>query len=62
MGPRIKKLYNRAKKDEKFKAALLSADGDKFPGLFDNEVDKIAVAGFYYGWLIAKHGDDWDII
>ena len=56
---KIKKLYKMAKKDVDFKSSIESADGDKLP-IFPSDIDKAIIASIYYGYRVAKYGDDWD--
>ena len=59
MTTKVRLTYKAAIKDEGFKAALLSADNDKMPGFFADDLEKVVVASTYYGYLVAKYGDDW---
>lgn len=52
----VLKLWKASKKDKDFDREMLIADNDKRPGMFAPEVEKIAWAGVYYGWLVGKYG------
>lgn len=57
---RVKKLYIAAIKDKTFLAAILSADGDKPPHWLAPDEEIMIFAVIYYGYLVAKAGDQWD--
>ena len=65
MTPSVRKSWKSAIKNKEFQKDALSADGDKFPSmakrLIMDEIEKIIWATIYYGWLIGKYGDDWEI-
>ena len=62
MTERLEEIYGRAKKDAEFLAAIKSAGGDKPPGIFADRIERIVFAAVYYGWLVARRGDDSTLI
>ena len=60
MTPEVKRLYNRANKDDLFLQAILEADWDKKPWFFADEVQKVLFATTYYGWLVGRYGKNWN--
>lgn len=57
---KVKKLLNRAMMDDVFLADIKSADNDKKPNIFSDEIEKVIFAYVYYGYLVALYGDNWD--
>lgn len=60
MSPKVRRIYNAAKKDEKFIDMFYAADGDKVPNMFSDKAEKVLFATMYYGWLISRHGVKWE--
>ena len=56
---KIDRIYETAKGDGQFREAVLTADGDKLSRLFPDIMERATVASVYYGYLVAKYGDDW---
>jgi hypothetical protein len=59
MTEREKRLWSAAKNDSEFKKTLKEADGDSIP-FFADKLDKVLIISIYYGYLIAKHGKNWE--
>jgi len=59
MTAKMRATYKAAKKDKEFIAAIASADNDKMPSFFADDLEKSIVVSTYYGYLVAKHGDNW---
>lgn len=62
MSIRVAKLFHGAAKNREFLNEIAEADGDKFPRipLLASGTTKSIWAGFYFGWLVAKHGNQWE--
>jgi len=56
---RERKLWNTAKQDLEFRKVLLESDGDTIP-FFASSLDKLLITSIYYGYLISKHGKNWE--
>lgn len=57
MTDNIKKLYKRARADEKFLSEIKNdSANNKKPGIFAHWMEEHLFAMCYYGWYIAKHG------
>lgn len=61
MNEQTRVLYKAAIKDGLFLSAMKSADNDDPPTFFADERIKIIFASMYYGYLVAKHGDNWQL-
>lgn len=59
MDAKVRDVYKRARSDSEFLRAIAAADGDKAPGFFASSLEKHLFACIYYGWLVAKFGDEW---
>lgn len=59
MSIREQKLWKAANKDAEFKKTLKESDGDTIP-FFADRLDKVLITSIYYGYLIAKHGVNWE--
>lgn len=53
---KVKKLWERAIKDDDFLDMLRKADNDEKPPNNSDDKIKAIFASIYYGWLIAKYG------
>jgi len=60
MDIKTKKVYKSSLKDKEFLKDILQADGDTKPNIFSSDLEKHLFAGVYYGYLVAKHGGDWE--
>lgn len=58
MTPRLKKVYDIAKKDSDYCSDMESTDGNHVPGFFAEDIDKIAFAAMYSGYILKKLGVD----
>lgn len=61
MKERVTILYKSSVKNKDFLQEIYNADGDEKPGLFASNTDKTIFATLYYGWLVAKYGNDWKL-
>jgi len=65
MTEKVKKTWKSCIKNKKFQSDAFLADGDKFPSiqrrLFMSDTDKLIWSSIYYGWLVGKYGNDWEI-
>jgi len=52
-------LYEAGKKDKKFLDDIYSADGDTPPSSSSSGLLKKGFAAMYYGYLVAKMGNNW---
>jgi len=59
MTEKLHKVYLAGLKNEEFIEAIKTADNDKKPKFYTHETEKIGFAMMYYGWLVAKYGDNW---
>ena len=59
MTEKIREVYKSAKKNKQFNDDILRADGDTPPNFFSNEIVKHIYTTTYYGWLVAKYGENW---
>lgn len=55
----VRKVFKACLKDEEFCEMMVLADNDKKPSRFMEHNEKVIVASYYYGWLIARHGIEW---
>ena len=61
MTSKLHKVYLAGLKDTEFVNAIKTADNDKKPNCFTSETEKLGFAMVYYGWLVAKYGDNWEL-
>ena len=59
MNNRVKVVYRAAIEDRKFLAAIKSADDDNPPHILSSNAKKAIFASIYYGWCVAKYGNEW---
>jgi hypothetical protein len=60
IAPKVLSLYNKACLDREFLQAIKEADNDKKPGYFAKDIEKALFASIYYGYLVGKHGNNWN--
>jgi len=60
MHPKVKRVWKACLKDEEFHKMLKLGDDDPKPHRFMLNNVKVIYASYYYGWLLARHGTDWD--
>jgi len=58
----VKALYKHGSKNTEFLNDIWNADGDTAPMWYETDSKKSVFAAFYYGWLVAKHGNNWRTI
>lgn len=61
MTPKIKEIYIRARKNKEFLKDIKNADNDTKPSVLSSDLKKHLFANMYYGWLVAKHGQWWEM-
>lgn len=61
MTENMRKLYKAGKNDVEFLAAIKSADNDDPPGPSSSKERVSLFIAMYYGYRVAKYGDNWDV-
>jgi len=59
MTERVKELYKSGCKNKQFLLDIQEADGDSKPSIFAEDIEKVAFASIYYGWIVSKYGKYW---
>lgn len=57
----IKVIYKGAIKNEEFLGEIKEAHGDEKPSLFSTTLERHLFVGVYYGWLVGKYGNKWEL-
>lgn len=61
MTTKIKKVYKSAIKNTRFLQDIKEADNDTKPNFLSSDLEKHLFAAIYYGWLVGKYGNDWEL-
>lgn len=56
---KVDSLIDSANNNVEFLTDIFEADGDRKPDVLSSNVKIGIYAGTYYGWLVAKYGNDW---
>lgn len=61
MTPKINRIYKSALNNKEYLKAIKEADNDNKPTVLSDELIKHLFATAYYGWLVGKYGNNWEL-